>query len=99
MPQYATTINFEAGSTTTLDKFSVTGVDSASRVTLASSSPGTQFYLRKPLGTAKANYITIQDSNAFAAFFAKVGFINSGNNKGWNFGEPATVQSNFASFF
>jgi hypothetical protein len=94
-----TTLTFEAGSTTTLDKFSVTGANSSSKVTLNSSSPGTQFYLRKPTGTAKGNYLTIQDSNALAAFFAKLGFTNLGNNKGWNFGEPATVQSNFASFF
>jgi hypothetical protein len=99
MPQYATTINFEANSTTTLAKFSVTGANSSSKVTLNSSSPGTQFYLRKPTGTAKGNYLTIQDSNAFSAFFAKIGYTNLGNNKGWNFGEPATVQSNFASFF
>lgn len=99
MAQFATTITFEAGSTTTLDNFAVSGADSTSLVTLNSTVPGTRFNLRKSTGTARNSYLSVQDSDAIAAFFAISGSVNLGNNKGWNFGEPATVQSNFASFF
>jgi hypothetical protein len=94
----ATTIAFEAGSTTTLTNFTATGT-SGSVLTLVSATPGTQFNLRKSTGVVNGNYLSIQDSNAISAFFAKLGATDLGNNTGWNFTEPAVVQSNFAAFF
>jgi hypothetical protein len=99
MPQLATTITFEAGSTTTLTDFSVTGVDSVNTVTLNSATPGTQFNLLKTTETVNASYLRIQDSNAFAAFFANTNSIDLGNNTGWNFTTSGVVQSNFSIFF
>lgn len=99
MPQSATTIIFEAGSTTTLTNFTVTGVDSANTVTLSSTTPGTQFNLLKTTGTVNASYLQIQDSNASAAFFANTNSTDLGNNKGWNFTTSGVVQSGFSAFF
>ena len=99
MAQFPTTINFEAGSTTTLTDFTVTGADSANTVTLVSSVSGTQFNLLKTTGTVNASYLVIQDSNASAAFFANTNSVNQGNNTGWNFTTPPVVQSGFITFF
>ena len=98
MAQYATTITFEANSTTTLTNFTVSGV-SGNAVTLNSSVPGTQFNLLKTTGTVNASYLVIQDSNVSAAFFANTNSTNSGNNTGWNFTTPGVVQSGFNTFF
>ena len=98
MANLATTIIFEAGSTTTLTNFSVTGA-SGNLVTLNSSIPGTQFNLLKPTGTANLNYLNIQDSNATAGFFCNYNSVNSGNNTGWNFTSPSVVQGGFNGFF
>jgi hypothetical protein len=94
----ATTISFEANSTTTLTNFTATGT-SGNVLTLNSSVPGTQFNLRKTSGTVNTNYLIVQDSNASAAFFANSNSTDSGNNTGWNFTTPSAVQGNFANFF
>jgi len=99
MPQRATTITFEAGSTTTLTNYSVSGVDSGNTVTLNSTINGIQFNLLKTTGTVNASYLRIQDSNASAAFFANTNSTDLGNNKGWNFTTPGVVQSGFSIFF
>jgi hypothetical protein len=98
MAQLATTITFEAGSTTTLTSFTTTG-SSGNLVTLNSSVPGTQFNLLKPTGTANVDYLNIQDSNVTAGFFCNYNSVNSGNNAGWNFTSPPVVQGGFNSFF
>ena len=98
MPQFATTISFEAGSTTTLTNFTVTGVF-GNLATINSSISGTQFNLLKPTGTANVNYLNIQDSNASSAFFSNLTSIDLGNNIGWNFTAPAVVQAGFSAFF
>lgn len=98
MSQFATTITFEAGSTTTLTNFTVTGV-SGNLATINSSIPGTQFNLLKPTGTANVNYLNVQDSNVTAGFFCNYDSINSGNNAGWNFTSPSVVQGGFNGFF
>jgi len=98
MTQYATTITFEAGSTTTVTNFTITGEAGAS-VTINSSVPGTQFTLTKATGTTNANYLNIQDSNVASAFFSNLTSIDLGNNTGWNFTSPAVIQSGFNTFF
>jgi hypothetical protein len=94
----ATTIRFEANSTTTLTNFTATGT-SGNVLTLNSTVPGTQFNLVKTTGTVNASYLIVQDSNVSAAFFANVNSTNSGNNTGWNFTTPSVVQGNFSNFF
>jgi|LakMenE18May11ns_1017448.scaffolds.fasta_scaffold9601623_2 hypothetical protein len=98
MTQYATTITFEAGSTTTITNFTMTG-ESGAPVTINSSVSGTQFTLTKPTGTANVNYLSIQDSNVSSAFFSNLTSTDLGNNNGWNFTAPSVVQGNFSSFF
>ena len=92
------TITVTAGTTQTLLDFTLSGI-LGSLVTINSTSAGTQFNLRRTSGTSNVNYLSIQDSNASAAFFANNTSVNSGNNIGWNFTFPAVVQSGFASFF
>jgi hypothetical protein len=87
MTQFATTIIFEAGSTTTVTNFTMSGV-SGNLATIKSSVTGTQFTLTKATGTVTANYLAIQDSNATGGAYwdATNGTnLNLGNNTGWNF--------------
>jgi hypothetical protein len=98
MTQYATTITFEAGSTTTLTNFTLTGA-AGNLATINSSIPGTQFNLVKTTGTVNASYLNVQDSNVRSAFFANVNSTDAGNNIGWNFTVPHVVQGNFSNFF
>jgi hypothetical protein len=94
----ATTISFEANSTTTLTNFTATGT-SGNVLTLSSTVPGTQFNLVKTTGTVNASYLIVQDSNVSAAFFANTNSVNVSNNTGWNFTAPAVVQAGFSGFF
>ena len=57
------TINFTAGTTQTLNTFTVSGT-AGNLMTLQSTSSGTQWMLRKAtLGTVSRNYLSLQDSN------------------------------------
>ena len=91
-------IVFEAGTTQILNNFTASGTIT-SGTTLTSTVPGTQFTLLKTTGTVNSNYLTIQDSNVSAAFFANTNSTDAGNNTGWNFTAPAVVQSGFSTFF
>jgi len=102
MTQYATTITFEAGSTTTVTDFTIAG-ESGRLVTINSSVPGTQFTLSKASGTVSSDYLNIQDSNATggATWNAGSNSVDSGNNNGWIFSAPpvSTVNGQFFVFF
>lgn len=100
MSLYATTITFEAGSTTTITSFNISG-QAGQLVTLKSSSPGTQYTLTKSSGTVTASYVSLEDSNATGGAYwdATDGTnINAGNNTGWNF-PILPVTGQFMSFF
>lgn len=104
MTQYATTITFEAGSTTIVTDFTIQGV-AGNLTTINSSIPGTQFTLYKNSGTVNASYLSIQDSNATggATWNANDGTdVDLGNNTGWNFTTPpatSQVGGQFMAFF
>ena len=102
MAQLATTITFEAGSTTIVTDFTIQGV-AGNLVTINSSVPGTQFTLSKSSGTVSTDYLIIQDSNATggATWYAGGNSTNAGNNTGWIFSAPpvSTVNGQFFAFF
>jgi hypothetical protein len=100
MAQYATTLTFEAGSTTTVTSLNISG-QAGQLAVLRSSIPGTQFTLTKNSGTVTASYASIQDSNATGGAYwdATDGTnINAGNNNGWSF-PILPVTGQFMSFF
>jgi hypothetical protein len=92
------TITVTAGTTQTLLDFTLSGT-AGNLVTINSVTSGTQFNLLKTSGTVNVNYLSIQDSNASAAFFANNTSVNVSNNKGWNFTFPSVVQAGFSGFF
>ena len=95
----ASTITFEAGSTTTVTDFTLAG-SVGNLVTINSSVPGVQFTLSKFSGTVTANYLSIRDSNATGGAYwdATNGTnINVVNNTGWVF--PSSVNGQFMAFF
>lgn len=104
MAQLATTITFEAGSTTIVTDFTIQGV-AGNLVTINSSVPGTQFTLSKSSGTVSTDYLIIQDSNATggATWDASNGTnVDLGNNSGWYFTTPPStsqVNGQFMQFF
>jgi hypothetical protein len=96
----ASTITFEAGSTTTVTNFTLSGT-AGNIVTIKSSVQGTQFNLTKSSGTVAVSYVSIEDSNATGGAYwdATDGTnINAGNNTGWNF-PILPVTGQFMSFF
>lgn len=100
MAQYATTIVFEAGSTTTVTDISIAG-QSGAVVTLKSSVPGTQFTLTKASGNVVATHTAISDSNATGGAYwdaTSATNFNFGNNNGWDF-NILPVTGEFFSFF
>jgi hypothetical protein len=96
----ASTIIFEAGSTTTVTNFTFSGT-AGNIVTIKSSSPGTQFTLTKASGTVTASYVSIRDSNATGGAYwdatSNTNF-NFGNNTGWEF-TVTPVTGEFFAFF
>ena len=104
MAQYATTITFEAGSTTTVTDFTLQG-EAGQLVTINSSIPGTQFILYKSSGNVSTDYLSIQDSNATggASWYAGANSVDVSNNDGWIFTAPPTpsssVNGQFFAFF
>lgn len=82
------TVTFTAGTTQTVSNFSLSGT-AASKITINSSIPGTQFNLSKSSGTVTVQNFSIQDSNATggAGWYA-FNSTNLGNTTGWNFQSP-----------
>jgi hypothetical protein len=84
------TLGFQAGSTQTVNNFSVSGT-AGNLVTLQSETPGTRWNLAKNTGgKVLVSYVSITDSAATPAgyWFAPTsqGNVDGGNNTGWNFG-------------
>lgn len=96
------TINFEAGTTTTVDDFQIKGTTTGPTnylITLNSTVPGSTFTLTSPAETISVDYLDIKDSVATggATWYAGNNSIDSGNNTGWLFEAPPS--SGFFMFF
>lgn len=85
------TVKFQQGTTTTVATFTVSGT-SGNLITIDSVDGATQHVLSKSSGTVECEYLDISNSTATggATWIAKHS-IDSGNNTGWIFGEPAFV--------
>ena len=82
----AHTVNFTAGTTTTVTTFTVSGADSSHKITMQSTSGGSAWDLVDSSGTNNCEYLSLQDSHASggATFNARHSTDVSGNT-GWNF--------------
>ena len=81
------TLTFAAGTTQTVTKtLTLTGSSAANKLSLRSSSPGTQWNIN-PQGTRTVQYLDVQDSNNTnaAAIPAGATSVDSGNNTNWTF--------------
>lgn len=87
----ANTLTFTSGTTQTiLGTLTLKGT-SGSPLSLRSSIPGTQWNI-DPQGAVDLEYLDVQDSNninANALQVAGLNVVDSGNNTGWNFFDPA----------
>lgn len=93
------TIKFEAGSTQTVNNFTVSG-SAGNLVYLESLTPGTIWNLTKTSGTVTVTYCDITDSDANGgATFNCINGVNGGNNTGWNFSSSSFSSGNFLAFF
>jgi hypothetical protein len=97
----AHTISFDAGSTTTVSDWTVTGTV-GNIVTINTSTPGTQATLTKTGGgvISGINYLSIRDSNATpgSTWFAGGNSTNVSNNTGWLFKGFSPTNGNFLFF-
>ena len=84
-----TTISFVAGTTTTVQNFTVSGT-AGNLVTLNSTTSGTSATISKSSGTVSCDYLSIQDSTATggASWYAGANSTNVSNNTGWIFTAP-----------
>jgi hypothetical protein len=93
------TIQFTAGSTQTVNNFTVSG-SPGNLITLESTVPGSIWYLTKTSGTVTVTYCDITDSDANGgATFNCINGVNGGNNTGWNFSSSSFSSGNFLAFF
>lgn len=83
----ARTLTIEAGSTQTItNALTLTGTGSSTKLSLVSSSPGTQWSINAS-GTRTLQYLNVQDSNNINASVMAAGStsVDSGNNTNWSF--------------
>lgn len=87
------TVTFNATRTYTITNLNITGT-AGNLVTLASSTPGSQYSLSVASGLVEARYVAIQDSIATGgAYFQAINSTDNGNNTGWNFATAAAPTS------
>ena len=96
------TVNFQAGTTTTVNDFQIKGTTSGPTdypITLNSTVSGSTFTLTSPSEIVSVNYLNLKDSVATgtAKWYAGNNSIDSGNNTGWIFSGPPS--SGFFMFF
>jgi len=96
------TINFQAGSTTTVSDFQIKGTTSGPTnfpITLNSTVSGSTFTLSSPADVVSVDYLNLKDSVATGAakWYAGNNSIDSGNNTGWIFSAPPSA--GFFMFF
>jgi hypothetical protein len=97
----AYTITLPTNATTVVTSWSADGANSSNKITLNSSTSGTQATLSQSTGTVNVYNMIIKDSAATggATFYANTS-QDSGNNTGWIFGaQPAAQSSNFFLVF
>ena len=93
------TINFQAGSSTTVSAFNIDGT-SGNLVNFRSTTPGSIWNLLQSTGSLSVDYCDIQDANASGgATFQCSNGINSGNNTGWAFIDSEFQSEEFFDFF
>jgi hypothetical protein len=80
---------FQAGSTQTVNAFTLSGIGSSSPIYIESTVPGTQATISNPNQVISADYLVLKDINATggASWYANTS-VNNGNNTGWNFTAP-----------
>lgn len=97
------TLNFTGARTYVITSMSINGT-AGNLVTLASSTPGSQYSISVASGLVEARYVAIQDSIATGgAYFQAINSTDNGNNTGWNFVTAAaagglSVGKKFAAF-
>lgn len=94
----AGTVKFKNGTTNVAGAFTFTGTVS-NRITIASTTPGSQYTLSDASGTNSASYMTISDSIAtggatWNAYYDN-GNIDAGNNVNWNFGGTPSYDTEY----
>jgi len=94
-------LTFTAGTTQTVNTFSLAGTSPSSLVTLTSTTPGTQFRISQPAGTVVGNYLSLRDSSVIgnAIWYAPPAFnTNVSNNSGWQFNyAPGNIKMSLSS--
>lgn len=97
------TLNFTGARTYVIISMNINGT-AGNLVTLASSTPGSQYSISVASGLVEARYVAIQDSIATGgAYFQAINSTDNGNNTGWNFVTAAaagglSVGKKFAAF-
>ena len=90
-------IQFQIGTTTTVNIFNVN--PTASAVLIRSTTYGTQATLSKASGSVNVSRVQIQDSNATGgAVWSATNSVNNGNNTGWlfpNYAHTAAITERF----
>jgi hypothetical protein len=86
----ARTVTFQAGQTQTVSNSLVLAGQPGQLLTLASSTPSTQWNLVAPAGQI-VQYVTPSDSNNTGTIINAVASSDGGNNTGWNFDTSAMV--------
>ena len=78
---------FQAGTTTTVSSLTLTGA-SGNPISLGSTAPGNQWFLKMTSGGAQAvSFVTVRDSNALPGDpITPTDSTNGGNNDNWQFG-------------
>lgn len=93
------TVNFTAGSTTTVTTLSMDG-SSLGNNTLQSTSAGSAWNLAKGAGTINASYLTLIDSHAAGgATFNAANSLDGGGNTGWVITVIPTENGRFFAVF
>ena len=84
------TVTLTAGTTQTVDAFSLAGT-AGNLITLNSSSAGVQATLSDSSGVVSVSFVSIQDINATGGAvwnaYSSSGNIDAGNNTGWDFND------------
>ena len=96
-PSEACTLEFAAGSTTTVSG-TLTFNGASGKLSLRSSSDGTRWNI-DPQGTRSIQYVDVKDSYNIddTDIEPGTGSVNSGNNVNWNFAGVPTVTTNAAT--
>ena len=92
------TVTLTAGTTQTVDAFSLAGT-AGNLITLNSSSAGVQATLSDSSGVNSVSFVSIKDINATGGAIWDApttnGNVDAGNNTGWNFGIPFSYDIEF----